>query len=186
MGYRKLFFVFLFPPILIFIPYDYFEFAKSIYYIIPSCALFSTGILLNFPKILHILHARKTTIEDLHDVRSKNKKIKNRFIVLFEISLTFMLTIVVALVIDYYLNKISLSNLSSFEILGVIGGILSLISKIESSIGKFLLSILKKYREQEIINIDYSTSAVEMIEFRKVVLPENYPSYVDNNSMELP
>jgi len=105
---RKFFLFFLFPPVFIILSkyYEIFKFASSVYFIIPTCGLFSTGILLNFPKILHVLHSKKITIEDLQDVRSMNKKIKNRFINLFEISLTFMLTIVISLVVySYYVNN---------------------------------------------------------------------------------
>jgi len=170
---RKFFLFFLFPPVFIILSkyYEIFKFASSVYFIIPTCGLFSTGILLNFPKILHVLHSKKITIEDLQDVRSMNKKIKNRFINLFEISLTFMLTIVISLVVYSYLDKFRSNHF--IENLGILGGLLTLISKIESIIGKILLSILKKYRDKEIVNIDYSTSIVELADFNKIHIPEN-------------
>jgi hypothetical protein len=170
---RKFFLIFLFSPIFIILSkyYEIFSFASSAYYIIPSCSLFSTAILINFPKILHILHSKKVTIEDLQDVRSMNKKIKNRFIYIFEISLTFMLTIVISLVVYSYLDKFRSNHF--IENLGILGGLLTLISKIESIIGKILLSILKKYRDKEVINIDYSTSIVELADFKKIQFPDN-------------
>lgn len=172
---KKCFLFFLFPPILIFIPYPIFDFTKTIWYIVPSCVFFSTALLLNFPKILHVLHARKTTIEDLNDIRSLNKKVKNRFIKIFELSLTFMLAITIGCVIEYYLNKFNFSNLYNIEILGVLGGIFSLIHRIESIIGKVLLVILKRYKDYEIPNMTDSISVVEMAEFKKIQMIDSLP-----------
>lgn len=168
---KRYFLIFLFPPILIFIPHPIFDFTKTILYILLSCVLFSIALLINFPKILHLLHARKTTIDDLKDIRSTNKKIKNRFIRIFELSLTFMLAITIGCVIEYYLNKFNFSNLYNIEVLGVLGGIFSLIHRIEAIIGKILLAVLKKYKEREIPHITDSHSVVELTEFKKLEFP---------------
>jgi len=89
-----------------------------------------------------------------------------------------MLTIVISLVVYSYLDKFRSNHF--IENLGILGGLLTLISKIESIIGKILLSILKKYRDKEIVNIDYSTSIVELADFNKIHIPENLP---ENNTM---
>lgn len=115
----------------------------------PSCILFSTSLLLNFPKIIHMLHSKVTTIEDLEDIRTTDKQIQNRFITIFEITLTFMMAIMIGVVIEYYQNKIEFSNLYNMEILGIFGGILGIMRESESTIAKCLLVVLKRYKQYD-------------------------------------
>lgn len=131
-------------PILIFIPS--LEFSKSIYYIVPSVISFMFSILLNFPKIIHILHGRPTYIEDLQDLNSPNERFKNRFIRLFEISHTFILTIVLGLLVDYYLNQLNMTNLTKLEVLGVVRGLISIAYDCDGIVARCLLFLAKKYK----------------------------------------
>jgi hypothetical protein len=160
---KNFFLIFLITPGLIFIPGI--KFSKSLYFITPIVILFTISLLLNFPNIIHALHGKSATIEDLKDVHSTSRKIKNRFIKIFEWSLTIMLSLLIALVIDYYLNKIDMSNLTKLEIIGVMGGIISFVYRIQSILGKTLLFILKRYK-QEVMpkGLTDSPSVIELAE----------------------
>jgi len=141
---KRLFLVVIPLPVLIFIP-DL-EFSKSLYFIVPTIISFMFSVLLNFPSIIHVLHGRPTYIEDLEDLSATNEVVKNRFIKMFEISHTFILTIVIGILVDYYLNQLNMTNLTKIEIAGVVRGLISIAYDCDGAIAKCLLFIAKKYK----------------------------------------
>lgn len=142
----KLFLIFLPTPILIFIPP--LEWARSLYYITFSVIFSTASILINFPKIIHFLHGKSVSFEDLEDEHAVDTKTKKRFQTIFEITITVTLAILMGALIDYYLDRFGNTKLSNLEILGIIGGFMSLLYKIEDFIGKLLLIGLHCYKKE--------------------------------------
>jgi hypothetical protein len=162
--FRRIVLVFLPTPALIFVPQ--WEWARTIYYITASVIMSTFSILINFPSIIHFLHGRPVYFEDLEDDQAADRKTKRRFQLAFEISLTITLAILMGSLIDYYLDRFNHTTLSDLELLGVLGGFLSLLSKCEDIIGKALLFGLHCYK------VEYSprpsmqqSPKVEMSEF---------------------
>jgi len=141
---KRIFLVVIPLPALIFIPE--LEFSKSLYFIVPTIISFMFSVLLNFPSIIHVLHGRPTYIEDLEDLNATNEVVKNRFIKMFEISHTFILTIVIGILVDYYLNQLNMTNLTKVEIAGVVRGLIAIAYDCDGAIAKCLLFIAKKYK----------------------------------------
>lgn len=143
---KRLLLVFIPTPAFAFVPN--WDWAQSIYYVTASVILSTISILLNFPKIIHFLHGRSVSYEDLEDENAVGTRMKRRFQRAFEITITATLAILMAALIDYYLDRFNNTELSSLEILGVIGGFMSLLHKIEDVIGKVLLVGLHCYKQE--------------------------------------
>jgi hypothetical protein len=124
------------------------EWARSIYYVTASVVLSTASILLNFPKIIHFLHGKSVSYEDLEDEHAVEVRMKRRFQRAFEVTITATLAILMGAMIDYYLDRFNHTELSSLEILGVIGGFMSLLYKVEDFIGKVLLIVLHCYKTE--------------------------------------
>jgi len=143
---KRLLMVFIPTPAFAFVPE--WDWAQSIYYVTASVILSTGAILLNFPKIIHFLHGKSVSYEDLEDEHAVEVRMKRRFQRAFEVTITATLAILMAALIDYYLDRFDNTELSTLEILGVIGGFISLLHKIEDIIGKMLLVGLHCYKTE--------------------------------------
>lgn len=90
------------------------------------------------------------TIEDLSKKKilyniELSKKFKDKFLVIQQ----FILSLTLAIIIEYFSLKYNQKEYSVSEILGMIGGILSLYLKLINIIGKSTLSILYKMKIKE-------------------------------------
>lgn len=141
---KRLFLIFLPTPAIVFVPS--WDWSRSIYYVTASVILSTASILLNFPKIIHFLHGKSVGYEDLKDENAVDTYMKRRFQRAFEITITITLAILMGALIDYYLDRYQNTELSNLEILGVMGGFMSLLYKIEDFIGKILLVGLHRYK----------------------------------------
>ena len=138
--------IFLPTPALVFVPE--WDWAKSIYYVTASVILSTASILLNFPKIIHFLHGKSVSYEDLEDEHAVEVRMKRRFQRAFEVTITITLAILMGALIDYYIDRFNHTELSSLEIAGVVGGFMSLLYKIEDFIGKVLIIGLHCYKTE--------------------------------------
>ena len=157
--YYKIFFIpsiILFPCLLIIDVY------RNYYYIFFS--IFTSLLILtwNFPTMSRIIYSRPIYFEDLNKQISKDDnenrkkiiydiensdKFKSRFI-LFQ---QFIISIVIALTADYIKSRFYDNydnNLSTYAIIGIIGGLLSIMIKIIKFSGKISLLIIYKQKEK--------------------------------------
>ena len=87
-------------------------------------------------------HAKPLHFIDLEDGDSLNPVVRKRFQSIFIIILQIFGAIIITVIVDYYLYKYESSQLSGFEVIGVAGGFISLLSKIECGLGNILLTSL--------------------------------------------
>ena len=90
------------------------------------------------------------TIEDLSKKKilyniELSKKFKDKFLIIQQ----FILSLTLAIIIEYFSLKYNQKNYSVSEILGMIGGILSLYLKLINIVGKSSLSLLYKMKIKE-------------------------------------
>lgn len=155
--YYKTFFlpsVVLFPCLLII------EIYQNYYYIFFS--LFTSLLILtwNFPIISRLIYSRPIYFEDLsntlilenkektkiiYDIENSNK-FKSKFIIFQQ----FIISLVIALMADYIRSRLNSDNVTPIEILGVIGGLISIMIKIIKILGKISLYIIYKQSKKEI------------------------------------
>jgi hypothetical protein len=157
--YYKTFFipsVILFPCLLIIDMY------RNYYYIFFS--IFTSLLILtwNFPMISRFIYSRPLYFEDLNKQlnieNNENKKkiiydIENsdKFKIRFIIFQQFIISIVMALTADYIKSRFYYNNdenISTFAIIGIIGGLLSLMVKVIKLLGKVSLYIIYKQKKR--------------------------------------
>ena len=137
----------------------YFPIFKNEFYIFLSVFISLLILTWNFPYLSKFGYTRPIYFEDLIKddksvVKKKimynielSKKFKNRFLIFQQ----FILSITIAVVVEYINLKYELKDYQAMEFLGLIGGIFSLYAKIIRSVGKLILTILYycKKREKE-------------------------------------
>ena len=162
-------------PFIRLIPYDLFDFARTIYYTSITTAISSYVILVNFPKIIKSIHSRPLYFNDLDDTfdypnhqenpNNQENKIdqvtQKKFQSIFIVTLQFFGAIMVTAMVDYYLYRYRATKLSGIEIFGILGGFISLLTKIERIIGKILLTILS-YMKNKPTNLSTEPTRVSI------------------------
>lgn len=135
-------------PILTAIPYEPLEWSRSLYYLVPASGLATFILLINFPQIVKNIHGRPLYYEDLIDEKCIDPLIKRHFQIIFICMLQITLTLIMTGLIYYYYDRLHNTGLSKMEILGVMGGFISLLMKIENFIGKCMLTMLNICKER--------------------------------------
>jgi hypothetical protein len=127
------------------------------YYIFLATFISLLVITWNFPYLSKFSYTKPIYFEDLNDnnqsrVKKKilynmelSKKFKNRFIIFQQ----FILSITIAIVVEYISYKYRNGNYQTIEFLGYIGGILSLYGKIIRYFGKGILVLLYYMKKKE-------------------------------------
>ncbi len=128
------------------IPYPELEWTRSLYYILFTTSIATYALLLNFPSIVRRVHSRPLYYNDLEDDKYVDPAIRQRFQYLFIFILQITLTVIISGLIYYYYDKMHVSKLTSIEMIGVLGGFVSLLLKIEHAIGKLALSLLNFWK----------------------------------------
>jgi hypothetical protein len=110
----------------------------------------SWTIFWTYPQISVFLHHKPIYIEDLI-VNSASHDIKYKFIKYYSYLTNISLAILFMCIADYTFYKYSSSIGNSLvETLGIIGGVSSLYFKLQSSVGKVILSICYKLKNRQI------------------------------------
>ena len=151
----KIFFafsIFFFPLMLLF---DNF---KNDFYIFLSSSISIFIFIWIFPYLSKILYTKPIYFEDLDD-NNENKIIKNKILYNIELSKKFkdrfiilqqiLASITFGLVVEYIYYRSHRNEYRPMELLGLIGGILSLLAKVIRLSGKGMLSILYKLKQKE-------------------------------------
>ena len=167
--YYKIFFL---PSVILFPCLLFIEVYRNYYYIFFS--IFTSLLILtwNFPIISRLIYSRPIYFEDLNnqlsfDNNESRKKIiydienSDKFKTKFIIFQQFIISIVIALTADYIKSRFYDNNdekLSLFAIIGIIGGLLSLMIKVIKLLGKITLIIIyRQKRELEENNTETPT-----------------------------
>ena len=165
---KRILLIFACSPFLIFFNSEMFSWCRTLYFIIPSTALSTYIILLNFPSLIKIAHSRPIYYEDLEDDRYVNPHIKKKYQNFFNIIIHFFITILISSLCYYYYDRLHNTALSKIELLGVFGGILSMASKIERVIGKTVLSILNKIKVKSPIIQNIDGTNIHTVEMKRI------------------
>lgn len=116
----------------------------------------------NFPSISKLYYSKPIYFDDLDDNNENNKKhIHNRILYNIELSSKFKLKFIIfqqliisltlSIIIEYITIKYRTNKYNTMELLGLIGGLISLFAKVIRIVGKLFLSFLyyKKKKEKE-------------------------------------
>lgn len=137
-----------------------FERLQNDFYIFISCLVSSFILTWNFPYFSKFGYTKPIYFEDLEQekidynkvVKNKiisnienSKKFQNRFILFQQI----ILSVTLALIIDYSTHRYKNTQLIFTEILGLLGGLVTLYLKITQMIGKVILKMLYKNKKKE-------------------------------------
>lgn len=149
---------FFLPSVLLFPLLLFFENYQNEFYIFLSSFMSITIFIWIIPYLSQVSYTKPIYFEDLDDNNNNNvitnkilynielsKKFKNRFIIIQR----FLSGITFGIVIEYMYFRYKTNNYRSMELLGLIGGILSLLATIIRIAGKFLLYILYKLKKKE-------------------------------------
>ena len=135
-------------PVLTAIPYEPFKWSRYLWYLVPASGLSTFILLINFPQIVKNIHGRPLYYEDLVDEKYIDPLIKKHFQIIFICILQITLTFIMTCLIYYYYDRLHNTELSRMEILGVLGGFISLLMKIENFMGNCILTMLNIYKNK--------------------------------------
>ena len=171
----KIFFL----PITIIMPFFiYFENFQNVFYIFISSFVSSFILVFTFPQLTKIIYTKPIYFEDLylddneqiqknhikilHNIEN-TKKFQNKFI----LSQQFIMALTISLIIEYFTYKIINNSYEIMELLGLLGGLISLYVNIITIIGKLFLCFLyyQKKKERERLLKQYN---IRNIEFRSL------------------
>jgi hypothetical protein len=143
-------------PLLILIP----TFQHEYYYFI---SFFISGLILswNFPGITSALSSKPLYYDDLsldNEEKSERKIMSNiesskKFQNIYRIVQQFILSITLALIIDYGIIQFKNANMELTQILIAIGGLASIYTRVIYYLGMMLVSVLYYYKKRERDNI---------------------------------
>ena len=137
-----------------------FERLQNDFYIFISCLVSSFILTWNFPYFSKFGYTKPIYFEDLEQEKiDYNKVVKNKLISNIENSKKFqnrfiffqqiILSVTLALIIDYSTHRYKNTQLVFTEILGLLGGLFTLYLKITQMIGKLILKMLYKNMKKE-------------------------------------
>ena len=115
---------------------------RGAFYISSYMTILSLLVCFRFPGIVQSLHSKPVYYEDLEDKFSLDTEVRNRYQRIFTIIQTIFLAISLGIVTDFILYKSHLVG-NYIELLGIIGGLLSLLNDVMVQFGKFVLGILE-------------------------------------------
>lgn len=157
--YYKIFFI---PSVILFPCLLFIEVYRNYYYIFFS--IFTSLLILtwNFPVISRFIYSRPIYFEDLNkqlklDNNEEKKNIiydienSDKFKTKFILFQQFIISVVIALTADYIKSRFydnQDDQISTFAIIGVIGGLLSLMVKVIKLLGKITLIIIYKQKKK--------------------------------------
>jgi len=113
--------------------------AHTLYAVLILAVVSSYIFLQNFPTMSRFVHSRKRTFEDL--VVQGEPEDKDKFQSAFIHKVNILLSFFVAALVYYAKYRIEHTSLGWMEILGVIGGLISLYGRFHKSFGYILLTI---------------------------------------------
>lgn len=146
--YRRILLILLLLPLVPAFPNKELVWSKTLYYIIPSSGISTFVLLFNFPRIVAAIHSKPFYYNDLKN-NKMNFETKRQYQWIFIAILQVTITIVISVLSFYYYDRFHATTLSGMEVIGVLGGMLSLLLKIEHVIGRLALFILKQCKNKD-------------------------------------
>jgi len=143
------------------IPYIFREFLFNTYSFPIFYFFGSYYIFINFPIIGETLHEKPTYIEDL--VMSTNGIDDHSFKKKYSVIMNFILALLFSLFAEYVIVQ-GIEKRPIIEILGIIGGNLSLYMKTQNTIGKILLTFYSFMKTKEISRLSRINSPIVKIQ----------------------
>jgi hypothetical protein len=152
--------VFFIPSIVVFPLMFIFQHFQNDFYLF-FCTFISLFILTwNFPFLYKITYMRPIYFEDLDDNNIEpGKKIKKNILYNIELSKKFkdrfiiyqqlLTSITFAITVDYLYYRFQTTEYQLFELLGFLGGVLSLFTKVIKFSGRIMLSIFYRLKKRE-------------------------------------
>nr|QFG74213.1 MAG: hypothetical protein [Megaviridae environmental sample] len=154
---------FFFPSIVIFPLMLLFPNFKNNFYIFLSSFMSLFIFIWIIPYLSKISYTKPIYFEDLDDNNNDNSVVRNKILYNIELSKKFkdrfifyqqLLTgITFGIVIEYLYYRYNSEEYKTIELLGLIGGILSLLAKIIRLSGKMMLFVLYRLKKQEKENL---------------------------------
>ena len=136
-------------PLLPLLKYQELLWMRTLYYIVPTTSVSVYIILLNFPNVVRRMHSRPLYYGDLEDERFVSPNVRKRFQYVFIFISQVSLSLISSALVFYYYNRFHHTNLSNMEVLGVVGGFVSFLSKIENIVGKFTLGCMNMLKKRD-------------------------------------
>jgi len=111
-----------------------------------TCATIVMYIFFNqYPSYARLMHKRKLTYEDLEDFRDTDESLRTRFQLVFTRIQQIGGSICAGVIVMYGFYVFE-SDMNLFEIVGILGGLLSLYARIFGYIGSFCITFLYKMK----------------------------------------
>jgi hypothetical protein len=107
------------------------------------------------------MHTKPFYFEDLEDAEAIDENLKLHFQAIFLRVMNVVLAFIIGGLADYGIYRFHESSLGWFEILGLVGGLLSLYRTVWDHIGRFILMylLIKKHRRRgTILNTPYRSN----------------------------
>jgi hypothetical protein len=134
------------PCVMFLIPLPWLAPYVSTYTVLPLSFMMSYGIFINFPILVKVTSSRPLYYDDLKDDRYVDGPSRNRFKAIFVAITQVIFAIILMGLIYYYSQKYPTSTLSGFEIVGVMGGFISLFKSAAQLAGTIMLKIVQKMK----------------------------------------
>ncbi len=126
--------------------FGFIENSRLNYYAVMTMLSLSTySILINFPYFSKFMHKRPMYYEDLEDEEDADYYQK-----IFIRTINIPLSIFVAFLSGYFIYKVKGTELTVFEIVGVVGGNISVYNNLQRKVGQILIDFLHWYRNKQL------------------------------------
>jgi hypothetical protein len=122
------------------------------YFVVTMCAVSFYSVLVNFPTLTYLMHKKPVYFEDLEDHEvDANHPDRRKFQKYFVNTSIIPFSLWMAILTGYFVYKVKSSTLSPFEIVGIVGGNLSLYGNAQRKIGQWIIDFLewKKKKVQQ-------------------------------------
>jgi len=134
-----------------YIPLIFFDVTRHHWYIIPLAVITTFSLLQNIPCLVIILHTKQVCFDDLSENNAElTDGVKRRFQRTFMNIMYLTLPVLAGGLVGFYFERLSEEQVFTYATVGILGGILSLYTKIHNVIGKVVLQILILKKEREI------------------------------------
>ena len=122
--------------------------ATNVYLVGPVAGFCALSILSCFPGLILALHSRPVYFEDLQTVRASwRSETRERFQNIFTVVLSCSSAIFLGLVLDYVMFRAT-KSITNIELVGVVGGLVTLFSKFQMYVGRGLLWFVHRWKER--------------------------------------
>ena len=117
-------------------------------YMVPAAIIIVYIFFNEYPSAVRRMHRRKLTYEDLEDFRDADPELRQRFQMVFTRVQQLGGALCGGMIVLYGFHVFN-SNQSLFEVVGILGGLLSLYARIFGYIGGFCITCLHRLKRKQ-------------------------------------